>query len=158
MAFDAFLKLAGIKGESADSKHKDEIEVLSFSFGISQKVNSHGGGHGSGKAAVEDLRVVKNVDTASPDLFDSCCSGKHIQDGALTLRRAGKESMDFYKITFEDAQISSVVPGGNVSDGTAMENVSLDFASFKIEVRRQNADGSPGPWESTHCDLAGDKP
>ena len=31
MAVDIFLKLGDIKGESTDDKHKNEIEVLSFS-------------------------------------------------------------------------------------------------------------------------------
>ena len=158
MAFDAFLKLGDIKGESLDDKHKDEIEVLSFSFGIANKVSSTGGG-GSGKPTVEDFRFVKNVDTASPDLFDATCSGKHIQQGMFTIRRSGhKESLDYYKITFEDLLVSSVAPGGNVSDGTPMEQVALNFASFKIEVRRQNSRGGLGPWESSQCNLAGEKP
>ena len=159
MAFDAFLKLAGIKGESLDDKHKDEIEVLSFSFGIANKVSSTGGGGGAGKPTVDDFRFVKNVDTASPDLFDATCSGKHIQDGTFTIRRSGhKESLEYYKITFEDLLVSSVAPGGNVSDGTPMEQVALNFASFKIEVRRQNSRGGLGPWESSQCNLAGEKP
>jgi type VI secretion system secreted protein Hcp len=159
MAFDAFLKLAGIKGESTDSKHKDEIEVLSFSFGIAQKVHGRGGGGGQGKTTVDDFRLVKSVDTASPDLFDACCSGKHIQEGLITIRHAGdnKEAFDYYKVTFEDVLISSVAPAGNVNDGTPMENVSLNFASAKIEVRRQDASGQPGPWESSQCNLAGEK-
>jgi type VI secretion system secreted protein Hcp len=86
MAFDAFLKLAGIKGESLDSKHKDEIEVLSFSFGISNKVSPTGGG-GAGKATIEDFRFVKNVDTASPDLFDATCSGKPNSCAPVPCRR-----------------------------------------------------------------------
>ena len=158
MAFDAFLKLGDIKGESLDDKHKDEIEVLSFSFGISNKVSPTGGGGGAGKPTVEDFRFVKNVDTASPDLFDATCSGKHIQQGVFTIRRSThKESADYYKVSFEDVLVSSVAPGGNVSDGTPMEQVSLNFASFKIEVRRQNNRGGLGPWESSQCNLAGSK-
>jgi type VI secretion system secreted protein Hcp len=158
MAFDAFLKLAGIKGESTDSKHKDEIEVLSFSFGIALKQGSHGGGGGAGKVTVDDFRLVKNVDTASPDLFDATCAGRRIQDGLFTVRRSGgKEAFEYYKITFEDVLISSVAPGGNVNDGSPMENVSLNFASAKVEVRRQDDSGQPGPWETSQCNLGGNK-
>jgi type VI secretion system secreted protein Hcp len=156
MAVDMFLKLAGIKGESHDHKHKDEIEVLSFSFGASQSV-SHGSGGGAGKVSFQDFRIVKNVDSASPDLFDAVCAGKHIQEGTLTVRKAGhKESVDFYKVSFEDVLISSVGPGGT-SNELPMEQVSLNFAGLKVEARRQRADGSFGPWETTRCDLAGDK-
>ena len=34
MASNIFAKLGDIKGESQDAKHKDEIEVLSFSWGL----------------------------------------------------------------------------------------------------------------------------
>ena len=51
MAFDSFLKLDGIKGESVDSKHKDELEILSFSFGANNTGGGRaGGGGGEGKA------------------------------------------------------------------------------------------------------------
>jgi len=152
-----FLKLGDIKGESTDDKHKDEIEVLSFSFGISQTIAAGGGG-ATGKVSMQDFRIVKNVDTASPDLFDAVCSGKHIQEGVFTVRRAGhKESADFYKVQFENVLISSVGPGGNANDGAPMEQVSLNFASVKVEARRLDASGRPSPWETTQCNLAGEK-
>ncbi len=157
MAVDMFLKLGDIKGESLDDKHKDEIEILSFSFGISQTLAAGGGGAG-GKVSMQDFRVVKNVDTASPDLFDATCSGKHIPDGVFTVRRAGhKESLDFYKVSFENVFVTSVGPGGNASDGSPMEQVSLNFASVKVEARRLSSSGKPGQWETTRCNLAGDK-
>jgi len=158
MAVDMFLKLGDIKGESTDDKHKDEIEVLSFSFGISNTVAPTGGGGGSGKVTLQDFRIVKNVDTASPDLFDATCSGKHIPEGVLTVRRAGhKESLDFYKVSFENVFVSSVGPGANANDGSPMEQVSLNFASVKVEARRLSPSGKPGPRETTQCNLAGDK-
>src|SRR5262245_17376793 len=158
MAVDMFLKLAGIKGESHDHKHKDEIEVLSFSFGASQTgSHSSGGGGGAGKVTFQDFRIVKNVDSSSPDFFDAVCAGRHFQEGTLTVRKAGgKESVDFYKVQFEDVFITSVGPGGT-SNEVPMEQVSLNFAGLKVEARRQAANGSFGPWETTRCDLAGEK-
>ena len=157
MAVDMFLKLTGIKGESLDHKHKDEIDVLSFSFGASQSgSHSTGGGGGAGKVSFQDFSIIKNVDSASPDLFDRICSGQHIQNGVFTARKAGKEQVDFYKVSFEDVLISSISPGGTGTD-VPRESVSLNFASLKIEVRRQTASGNFGPWETTSCDLAGNK-
>jgi|SRR6266571_4270015 len=157
MAVDMFLKLAGIKGESLDHKHKDEIEVLSFSFGISQ-THAAGGGGAAGKVQFQDFRIVKNLDTASPDFFDFTCSGRHIQNGVFTVGRShgGKDTIDYYKISFEDVLISSVSPAGNMGD-VPMEQVSFNFASVKVEARRQSANGSFGPWETTSCDLAAQK-
>jgi hypothetical protein len=52
---------------SLDDKHKDEIEVLSFSWGVANAgVVSAGSGGGSGKATFQDLSIVHNVDKASP--------------------------------------------------------------------------------------------
>ena len=156
MAVDMFLKLAGIKGESTDRKHRDEIDVLSFSFGIS-RVSGGGTAAGSGKAQFQDFRFVHNVDTASPDFFDHACSGKSIEDGVFTVARTGgvKEGGDYYKITFENIFISSVSPASN--GDAPQEQVSLNFAGFKVEARRQRPDGSLGPWETTNCDLQQDK-
>jgi len=157
MAVDMFLKLAGIKGESTDRKHRDEIDVLSFSFGVSRAGSAAGAtGAGQGKAQFQDFRFVHNVDTASPDFFDHTCSGKSIEDGVFTVARTGgKEGGDYYKITFENVLISSVSPASN--GDAPQEQVSLNFASFKVEARRQRADGSLGPWETTNCDLQQDK-
>ena len=69
----------GIKGESVDSKHKDEIDVLAWSWGMSNSGSAHmGGGAGSGKVNVQDLSLTKYIDVSSPDLMLSCCNGKHI--------------------------------------------------------------------------------
>ena len=44
---DIFAKIGDIKGESTDSKHKDEIEVLSFSWGVTNAVPAGGAGGGA---------------------------------------------------------------------------------------------------------------
>jgi len=144
MAFDAFLKIDGIPGESTDDKHKDEIEVLSFNFGISRQGSR-------GRASLADFSVVKNVDGASPLLFDAACEGKAIDGALFTARKAGKEQVEFIKITFEEVIISSVqhsgAPGGET---LPMESVSLDFRSLKMEVFKQDPKGT-GVWVTTEC-------
>ena len=70
MAVDVFLKLADVKGESKDDKHKDEIEVLSWSWGISNPVDARAGaGKGAGKANFNDLSFMHSVDRSSPVLM-----------------------------------------------------------------------------------------
>ena len=88
MAVDMFLKLDGIKGESVDSKHKDEIAVLAWSWGMSNSGSAHlGSGGGSGKVNVQDLSLTKYIDVSTPDLMLSSCNGKHIAKAQLTVRR-----------------------------------------------------------------------
>ena len=92
---DYFLKIEGIPGESQDAKHKDEIQVLSFSFGESQSgTMAFGGGGGAGKVQMQDFHFMMNVNKASPKLFLACACGEHIPSAILTARKAGKEQQD----------------------------------------------------------------
>ena len=45
-AVDYFIKFDGIKGESADAKHKDEIDVESWSWGETHAGTGPAGGAG----------------------------------------------------------------------------------------------------------------
>ena len=91
MALDIFLKLDGIKGESTDTQHREEIVVASFSWGLSQqRTTSTGGGAGASKASFQDLHVVTNVSQASPQLFLASAAGRHIETAVLTCRKAGR--------------------------------------------------------------------
>src|SRR6266496_4769140 len=103
---DYFLKLDGIDGSSADRDHKDEIEVLSFSWGAVQEGDTGGGGGGgTGKVQLQDFHFTANFNKASPALFLSCASGKHIKQGVLT-GRSDRLGGTFYKVTFSDIIIS----------------------------------------------------
>jgi type VI secretion system secreted protein Hcp len=90
VALDIFLKVAGIKGESTDDQHREEIDVASFSWGLSQqRTTSTGGGAGASKASFQDLHVVTNVSQASPQLFLASAAGRHIETAVLTCRKVG---------------------------------------------------------------------
>jgi type VI secretion system secreted protein Hcp len=113
MAFDSFLKLDGIKGESQDSKHKGEIDILSFSFGASQSgIQATGGGGGAGKVQIHDIHFSKKVDASSPLLFLNCATGAHLKEATLVVRKAGGQQLEFLKIKLTDVLISSVKPHG----------------------------------------------
>src|SRR5580765_5539682 len=96
MAADIFAKIGEIKGESLDDKHKDEIEVLSFSWGVSNAMNIlSGGGGAAGKATFHDLSFVHNIDRASPLLMQACATGAHLPEATITQRKAGKGQQEF---------------------------------------------------------------
>ena len=130
MAVDMFLKLDGIKGESLDAKHKGEIEVLSFSWGMSQ-VGSSGAGGGSGKVSVHDISITKVTDSSTPQLMKSCATGQHIPTGLITVRKAGEKPLEYLKIKLTDILISSVQMGGARS-GTPSESFTLNFAKMDV--------------------------
>jgi type VI secretion system secreted protein Hcp len=142
MASDTFAKLGDIKGESLDDKHKDEIEVLSFSWGVSNAGSmSFGSGGGEGKATFHDLSFVHKVDKASPVLMQTCATGAHLKEGTITVRKAGKGQQEFLIIKMNDVIVTSVSHGAAGGDG-ATENVSIAFAKVAVEYKPQKADGS----------------
>ena len=113
MASDIFAKIGDIKGESLDAKHKDEIEVLSFSWGVTNAaVISGGGGGGAGKATFQDLSIVHHIDKASPLLLKACATGTHIKDATITHRKAGKGQQEFLIVKLNDVIITGVTHGG----------------------------------------------
>lgn len=149
MSVDMFLKIDGIKGESTDSKHKDEIDVLSWSWGVSQAVVSHGGGFGAGKADCTDMMIVKKLDVSSPLLVKHCAQGAHIKSMLLTLRKAGKEQVEYTKMTMSDCLVSSASISAGGGDYPS-ESVSFRFGKLKVEYWPQKADGTLGgvvPYE-----------
>ena len=78
MAVDIFIKIGDLKGESVDTKHKGEIDVLAWSWGMTQSGTTHtGSGGGAGKVNVQDLSFTKYVDKSTPNLMQYCCNGKH---------------------------------------------------------------------------------
>jgi type VI secretion system secreted protein Hcp len=134
MAVDMFLKLDGIDGESSDHKHKGEIEILSFSWGVSQQTSSTGGGGGAGKVQVSDFSIVKQMGSASPQLMEKCCSGEHIPDVTITL--VNKETKQtFYVIKLQDCLISSFNTGGASGGGAVpMDQVSFNFSRMDLQA------------------------
>ena len=141
MASDIFAKLGDIKGESLDSKHKDEIEVLSYSWGVTNAGSmAHGSGGGEGKSTFHDLSFVHNIDKASPVLMQACATGLHIKEATITHRKAGKEQHEYMIVKMNDVIITSVTHGGS-GDGHS-ENVSMSFAKVALEYKPQKPDGT----------------
>jgi len=155
MASDMFLKLDDIKGESNKEKHVGEIDILSWSWGVSQTGSSHvGGGSGAGKEHVADLTVTKHVDRSSPLLFQMCCSGTPIKKSLLTCRKAGGKALEYIKITMEQAIITSVTLGGEHGGDFITETVSLNFAKMNYEYVPQKGDGTGDAAIAKGWDIA----
>lgn len=142
MAADIFAKIGDIKGESEDSKHKGEIEVLSFSWGVTNSGSMvRGGGGGEGKGTFHDMSFVHYYDKSSPILMQACATGAHIKEATITHRKAGKTQNEYLIFKMNDVIITGVQHNGN-GDGSLTENVSLNFAKVALEYKPQKADGS----------------
>jgi type VI secretion system secreted protein Hcp len=159
MAVDMFLRLDDVKGESRDAKHKDSIEVLAWSWGMSQSGTMHSGtGGGAGKVSVQDISITKYIDKATPALTIHCCSGKHFKEGVLTVRKAaGDKPLEYLKITLKEIIVTSVSTGGSGGEDRLTENISLNFAEFKSEYVPQKADGSQDSTKTAAWNIAANK-
>ncbi|MES9905730.1 MAG: type VI secretion system tube protein Hcp [Sedimenticola sp.] len=145
MAVDFFLKIEGIKGESRDDAHKDEIDVTAWDWGMSQTGSMHiGGGGGTGKVSVNDLSITKTIDKSTPNLMKSCTTGKHFAEATLVCRKAtGDKPLEYLVLKLKDVLISNISVGGSESNGGVVtENVTLNFASFEYAYTPQNEKGA----------------
>lgn len=147
MALDIHLKIEGIDGESQNSYHPNEIDVLNWSWGLTQSGTSHlGPGAGSGKVNVNDMHFSKYVDKSTANLIKSACLGTHIASATLTVSKAGGDApVDYVKIDFKEVLVSSYSTGGS-ADGLdrVVEQISFNFAQFVFTYTPQDETGIGG--------------
>jgi type VI secretion system secreted protein Hcp len=158
MAVRFFLRIDDIKGASTDAKHKDEIEVESYSWGASQEGQiDPGGGGGAGKVQFSDFSFTMRQSVASPVLMLSCASGKHLKEALLTARGSGKLGVDYYKLTFYDLLISSFQEAGSSGDDAVSESISFNFSKMEMEFAAPNPKGQLGSPIRAGWDLKSNK-
>lgn len=146
MAFDAYMEIQGIKGDSTDDGHKDWIELQAFSHSLQQSTGgsaSAQGAHAGGRADHADFSVVKRLDSASPSLFMHCASGKHIPQIVIEMCRALGEKTVFMKYTLKDVLISGVRPSGSAegADLIPLEEISMRYGEIHLEYTPTDAKG-----------------
>jgi type VI secretion system secreted protein Hcp len=152
--FDMFLKLDMIDGESKDSVHVNEIEVLAWSWGLSYPGTTHlGGGLGEAKASFQDISITKYIDKSSPLLAERLATGAQITDAKLTVRTAGGEQVEYFIITMETVLVTSLsTGGGSGGEDRLTENITLNFAEYCIKYTPTEDNGNP---IQTCFDIAG---
>ena len=156
---DYFIKFDGIKGESTDAKHKDEIDVESWSWGETHVAGPGGGGGGGGKVSMQDFHFVMRFNSASVGLMKACATGQHIKGATLSARKAGKEQQEYLVLKFDDVLISSYQTGASEGgDIVPTDQVSFNFAKIDVEYRQQKADGSLDVGIHFKYDIKANKP
>lgn len=153
---DYFLKIDGVEGESTAKGHEGEIEVLSWSWGVSNSAShSTGGGAGSGKATFQDISITKVLDKSSPQLFLATASGKHYPTATLKAaadtNKDGK--LDYYVIKLTDVLVSSYQQSGASGGDKPTESISLNFAKIEITYLPQKPTGSADTSVKAGWDL-----
>ena len=147
MAFDAFLSVDGVEGESTRKGFEGQIELMSFGMGASNPTSiGPGAGRGTGKVSLQPFTCTKLTDAASPALFQACCTGKHFPKASVTLHRAGgEEAVDYLVFNFEKVYIEHIDWGGSSGgEDRPVENLSLAFGKVEITYTPQTETGAKG--------------
>ena len=146
MAMDMFINMgAKIKGESRDKTQgpKGDIDILAWSWGMSQSGSTHmGGGGGAGKASFQDISFTKYIDSASQALMGSLAKGTHIDKCVLLVRKAGEGQQKYLEITLDEVIVTSVSTGGSGGEDRLTENVTLNFAKVAFDYFKQDSKGA----------------
>ncbi len=159
MAFDAFVKIQDITGESTDDQHAEWIEILSYSHGVFQPGSgsvSSGGSRSAERCEHQEFSIVKTLDKATPKLNLYCCNGTHIPEVLVDLCRAGGDKQRYMQYKLSDVIITSVRPGGSSkgNETLPLEEVSLNYG--KIEWTYTEMDhkaGTPKGDVAAYWDL-----
>jgi type VI secretion system secreted protein Hcp len=142
MAIDSFLKLGTLKGESVVKGFEDQMQILSWAWGMTQTGSTHAAsGGGAGKVEVHDLQVVKTLDAASPNLALSCAKGTHYDTAVLTMRKAGGTALEYVTLTLTDVIVSSYSVAESGGD-QLQDTVALNFGKFKYSYQPQDNKGA----------------
>jgi type VI secretion system secreted protein Hcp len=131
---DAFVKIKNIPGESSEANHKEWIEVLSYSFGVSNSSSPHSavGGGTTERANFQDISLTKFLDKASPKLLGASASGLHLEEVLIEfMKGVGEKSEKALEIKLEDVIISSYQLGGSRGDGLPTDSFSLSYGKIK---------------------------
>ncbi len=158
MAVDFYLKIEGIPGESQDSKHKEWIDVESWSWGETQQgTASQGGGMGAGKVTMQDFHFVMRVNKASPVLLQNCASGKHIPSATLEAFKAGEEGQKYLAMKFTDLIVSSFQTGGSSGVEIPLDQISFNYSKIEYEYFIQDKSGKTTSTGNVGWDLKENK-
>ena len=144
---DMFLKIDGtkqgpIKGESVDTRHAGEIDVISWSWGMNSPSDAFG--NATARTSFDQLRIVKGVDCASTALMSALRNNELVKKAVLTVRKSGgPDALDYLMITIEKARLTHhQVGGGAGADSSVLtEEFAFSFQKIKVEYVPQGKTG-----------------
>ena len=156
MALDAHLKIKGIDGESTQKGYEKQLQILSYSFDVSNSGSmAIGGGGGSGKSNFGDFHFTQYMGTSSPLLFQHCATGEHIAEATLTVRKAGqKEQQVFLVVKFSDFLVSHYSVGGTSdANDLPIDNIAFNYSKIEWEYKAQDEKGKTGGPKKAAYDV-----
>lgn len=140
MASTWFFFLDGVAGDSAAEGHQGELDVSSWSWGLSANPSSTG--TATGRPVLSDLVLAIPSEFGGLQLVKHCAQGR-TSEARLTGVRAGGDPFSYLRYEMPRATVASVTQVTG-QDGTLSHQVGLRFRGMKATFTRQNPDGSAG--------------
>ena len=155
---DACLAVVGkkqgpLKGECRVPGHEDEIIAIAWRWGVVAPT-APGSTQATGRRVYDHLEVDKHVDSSSTRLLNALATNEELRSVVLTLRKAGTEEEDFFKLTLEGARVTTSHLVSSPTGGL-YETVSFAFLKVEIEYHPQQRTGQRGA-SSTFSDQLDD--
>ena len=162
MAFDAFIKIDGIPGESTDAKHKNWIEISSYRWDLNQPASataSTAGGATAERVNISPLQFSHLLDKAAPKLYETCCNGTHIREVKLEICRAGGDKMVYFEVTLNQVIVSNCSASSSIGEDFPSQIVTLSAGSYTWKYNQQDKQSGTN-MGSVSCgwDLSTNKP
>ena len=137
------MKIDNLQGESLVQGRANQVELNSFSFGVSAETSFlKGTGAAVGKAVWGSVTVQKDFDSISPSTMQNMAKGTAFKSIIIeaTKQTGGREPSTFLRYTFTDSFITG--DSFNIDDsGSTNESLSFIYKTMKVEYFKQGADG-----------------
>ncbi|MEO5694327.1 MAG: type VI secretion system tube protein Hcp [Usitatibacter sp.] len=142
-----YLKLGDIKGESVDVKHKDQIEILSFTQSWISPFEGGFGGAGVGKVQCGPVTMMKNIDKSSPLLLKGVATGEYFDTAVVSFGvtdSTGRAASDYYTISMDNVFVTELSQTDEKDPNRIFEKLVLNAQVFTFKYQPQSAKGSLG--------------
>jgi type VI secretion system secreted protein Hcp len=156
-SYELHLNLGSIQGESESSLHSQEIQINSFSWGATNSaIRSAAGSTKGGKPTVSEITVTKDLDKATPQLFNALVGSTLIKTATISMSKStgGGKPEDHLVITLTGVYITSIQMTSSKEHLTkGVETVTLNFQKVNIDYKVQLASGLLASGGSAAYDL-----
>lgn len=154
----AFLSIDTIKGESRDDKHRDWIEIKSFSQDLVQPRSataSTSGGQTAARVNMSPVEIVKSIDLATTALHQAAANGTTFPKARIEFMRADKDgnAINYYAVELLNVLVHRVTASVD-DEGMPQEVVHLSFGAIRWTYNQQKPEGGVGgktvaQWSNT---------
>ena len=140
--YRSYMLVPGIPGSSVDDGHRDWIEVLSMSQGVSSVKKS---------VACSDVSIMKVLDQAGPALWAAAAARQVFPEIRIEVVRTGDFGGVVYDIRLSNARVTSTQTSG--SSELPTESVSFSYDSVTLTFNTQDPKGGihPGVPQTITC-------